>query len=213
MTKLFICGVCGKPLIDGLADNCPFCGAHNCYLFESKSQQAKWRCSVCGREFDSPQDPCPICGAAKDKFSQADKGEDDKDLFDVELSEKDKALAQKALEVEVSNSTFYFCAAKKSDNLSERLLFEALANVEKEHAIIWQKFLRLPELPTANDSCDISSLDNLKESHRREDVAIKFYDEADDEAENEKVKLVFKALVEIETDHLNMSEERISTLQ
>ncbi|MDZ7798681.1 MAG: hypothetical protein U5L76_03640 [Patescibacteria group bacterium] len=51
--------------------------------------------------------------------------------------------------------------------------------------------------------------DNLKESHERETRAIEFYRQAAAEAENERVKEIFEAFIEVETDHLHLSEERI----
>jgi rubrerythrin len=134
-------------------------------------------------------------------------------LFDLQISDKDKTFAQKALEVEVSNSTFYFCAAEKSDRLTERVLFRALAEVEKEHAIIWQKVLNLERLPAGEETCEIASVHNLKESHRREDMAIGFYREAAENSENSVIKMIFTALIEIETDHLDISQERIEKME
>ncbi|MCF7894954.1 MAG: ferritin, partial [Candidatus Omnitrophica bacterium] len=44
------------------------------------------------------------------------------------------------------------------------------------------------------------------ESHTRETKAIQFYGKAANEAENERIKNLFLALVEIEKDHLVFSE-------
>lgn len=206
MAKLLVCGVCGRPFVDEIGGNCPFCGAHASFIFESKSVKSKYRCDVCGGTFDKNEEKCPICGADSSHIKMNEPRI--RDMFDLDLKESDIALAKKALLVEVSNSTFYFCAAEKSDQLSERYLFCALGEVEREHAVIWQKFLKLESLPVSDDRCEVSSLDNLLESHRREDAAINFYKEAAEKSINKKLKVTFKALVEIETDHLNMSEER-----
>ena len=51
--------------------------------------------------------------------------------------------------------------------------------------------------------------ENLEESHRRETRAIDFYKAAAGESENERVKQIFESFVEVETDHLRLSEERL----
>lgn len=210
MTKLYICSVCGHPIIADGVCNCPFCGAHMRYVNPYKSGDSKWRCTVCNNLFDKVPKICPICSASPDKFVKFD---DQPSVQKLPLGKTDKANAEKALDIEVSNSTFYFCAAAKSDKDYERKLFRALGKVEFEHAEIWQTVLGQKTMPKSSDSCVAASLKNLKEAHRREDAAIKFYAKAATESENERIKLLFLALVEIEKDHLNMHEKRIGLLK
>jgi len=167
-----------------------------------------WRCEICGDPYigETPPDDCPFCGANKKYIKEAKEA---KANFDVELNEKDKANAEKALQVEVSNATFYFCAAKKTDDEEGKLLFKALGKVEAEHASVWRKILKLDSVPEGNDSCHTSNKENLEDSHARETRAIEFYKQAAEESENERIKEIFIALVEIETDHLHLSEERL----
>ncbi len=168
-----------------------------------------WRCEICGDPYigDSAPDNCPFCGAKK-KYIKEFK--DAVVNFDVELNEKDKANAEHALQVEVSNAAFYFCAAKKTETLEAKKLFKALAKVEKEHASVWKKILKLDKAPDADDTCAAEDKDNLEDSHARETRAIEFYKAARDKAENERVKQIFAALVEVEEDHLGLSEERLA---
>jgi rubrerythrin len=167
-----------------------------------------WRCEICGDPYigDSPPDNCPFCGAHSNYIKEADKADVN---FDVELSAKDKANSEKALQVELSNAAFYFCAAEKTDDAEGKLLFKALGKVEAEHASIWRKILRLDKLDKANDSCHLSNKENLQDSHDRETRAIEFYGKAAAEADSPRVKQIFEALVEVETDHLKLSEERL----
>ena len=125
------------------------------------------------------------------------------------MNEKDLANAKHALEVEISNAAFYFCAAKKTDDPEGKLLFKALGKVEKEHASIWRKILKMDSVPEGHDLCHVSNKENLEESHARETRAIEFYKAAAAEAENARVKEIFEALVDVETDHLELSEERL----
>lgn len=167
-----------------------------------------WRCEICGDPYvgDAPPANCPFCGAKAKYIKEAKKA---KVNFDVDLNEKDRENAEKALEVEVSNAAFYFCAAKKTDDDEGKLLFKALGKVEAEHASVWRKILKLDEMPNGNDSCHTENQENLKDSHSRETRAIEFYGKAAAEAENERVKQIFLALVEVETDHLRLSEKRM----
>lgn len=207
MTKLFICGVCGKPIIGSCICNCPFCGAHKQHVSEFSALKAKWRCTVCNHLFSEVPKKCPVCGAGADKFVKAESAESD-----IKLSRVDKNNAKKALDIEVSNSTFYFCAAKKSSDEEERKLFLALGKIEYEHAEIWQKILEVKTVPKSNDGCAISTLKNLKEAFSREDAAIKFYAQAAETSDSPRMKMLFLALVEIENDHLDMSRSRIKSL-
>ncbi len=95
-----------------------------------------WRCEICGDSYigDELLANCPFCGAHRKYIKEAKKAEV---RFDVELNEKDKANTEHALQVEVSNSAFYFCAAKKTDDEEGNLLFKALGKIEAEHATIW----------------------------------------------------------------------------
>jgi rubrerythrin len=129
--------------------------------------------------------------------------------FDVDLNETDRKNVEHALQVEISNAAFYFCAAKKTDDEEGKLLFKALGKVEAEHASIWKKILKLDSYEPGKDPCHTDNQDNLKDAHERETRAIDFYRKAAAESKNAKVKMIFDALVEVETDHLKLSEERL----
>lgn len=167
-----------------------------------------WRCEICGDPYigESPPDNCPFCGAHKKHIVEANKAAAS---FEEDLGEGDRSNVEAALGLEVSNSAFYFCAAEKTDDPEGRLLFKALAKVEAEHAGIWKKLLRLKSLPEKKEACHTSNPDNLKESHERETHAIGFYRRAAAESENPRVRQIFEALVEVETDHLGLSERRL----
>jgi rubrerythrin len=121
--------------------------------------------------------------------------------------------AEKALEVEVSNTIFYKCSSKKTPSLEGQKLFKILAKVENEHASVWKKILKLDKVDFPKyDKCAAEYKPNLEESHEREDRAIKFYGQAASEATNKRVKEIFQAFVEVETDHLHLSEIRLKNI-
>ncbi len=166
-----------------------------------------WRCEICGDPYigESPPNNCPFCGAHIKYMKEVKEA---KVNFDVELNDKDKANAERALQVEVSNAAFYFCAAEKTDD-EGKLLFKALGKVEAEHASVWKKILKLEKVPQASEQCHVSNKENLEESHARETRAIEFYEKAAADSENERVKQIFEAFVEVEKYHLKLSEERL----
>jgi len=167
-----------------------------------------WRCEICGDPYvgEVPPQNCPFCGAHLLYIKEAKKAAVN---FDVTLSEKDRANVERALKVEVSNSTFYFCAAEKTDDAEGKLLFKALGKIEAEHAAIWRKILKLSKVPAGSETCHVENVENLKESHAREERAIAFYKKSAEESDNSRVKQIFESLVEIETDHLHLSEQRL----
>ena len=167
-----------------------------------------WRCEICGDPYVGDEAPanCPFCGAKRDYMKEAREANVN---FDVELNEKDKANAEKALQVEISNAAFYFCAAGKTDDEEGKLLFKALGKVEAEHASVWRKILKLDSIPKGDDTCHISNKENLEDSHVRETRAIEFYKQAAQDAENDRVRQIFEVFVEVEEDHLQLSEDRL----
>ena len=166
-----------------------------------------WICEICGDPYIGDEAPanCPFCGA---KRKYVKEFRDAKVNFDVKLNEKDKQNVEKALQVEISNAAFYFCASKSVSEKEGQKLFKALGKVEAEHASIWRKILKLDSISTGNDSCSEDYPEDLQESHERETKAIEFYAKAAEESGNERVKEIFLALVEVETDHLALTEER-----
>jgi rubrerythrin len=168
-------------------------------------------CKICGEAYIGEEAPsrCPFCGALKKFFVKA-KDYDDTGAWEVQLNEKDRANVEKALEVEVSNTIFYKCASKKVSEIDGQKVFKILAKVENEHASCWKKILKLDKVEFPKyDKCASEYTPNLEESHQREDRAIKFYRQAAKEAKNPRVKEIFQAFVEVETDHLHLSEERL----
>lgn len=167
-----------------------------------------WRCIICGDSYigENPPTNCPFCGAHQEFIKEAKEAVV---IFEIPLTDKDRANAEHAIEVEVSNATFYSCAAGKTDDSEGKLLFKALGKIEAEHAAIWRKILRLPGTPAGNETCYTENVKNLNESHERETRAIDFYKKAAAESDHARLKQIFGALVDIETDHLRLSEARL----
>ena len=168
-----------------------------------------FRCKICGEVYIGSEKPthCPFCGAHKELIIFAR----DEDInYDVELSETDKKLVEKALELEIDNSRFYLCSNKNTKSIEGKSMFKRLAKIEYEHAEVWGKILKT-DIPKreAGENCSEDYNENLKKSHEREERAINFYKEAAEQSENERIKEIFKAFVDVEKDHLQLSEKRM----
>ena len=173
-----------------------------------------WVCKICGEAYinDGKPNRCPFCGAYKKYLVEA-KDYDDTGAWDVELNEVDKANAEKALEVEISNTLFYKCSSKKVEELDGQKLFKILAKVEGEHASVWKKILKMDKLKwEPEEKCEVEYKADLEDSHFREERAIKFYTGAAIAAKSPRVKEIFEAFIDVETDHLKLSEVRLKNM-
>jgi len=166
-----------------------------------------YRCRICGDPYIGVDPPtrCPFCGAKTEYFVEADDWNPDE--FNVELSETSKENLEAALQLELDNAAFYDCAknaATKAGDEYSIAKFKALMKVEREHASAISKFLKISRQELEKKMCDANAKANTKEGWEREDRAIKAYAKFRDEATEPRLKEFFGALVEIETDHLDL---------
>jgi rubrerythrin len=166
-----------------------------------------FRCRICGDPYIGEQAPkqCPFCGADYRFFVQANDWNPDE--FNIKLSVVSRKNLKAALQLELDNASFYDCAKNMADKASDRYgiaKFKALMKVEREHASAISKFLKISRPELEKQSCNLDSEKNSKEGYEREDRAIKAYSKFKNEAVEPRLKKFFSALVEIETDHLNL---------
>ena len=172
-----------------------------------------YRCRICGDPYIGEEAPkqCPFCGADQRFFIEAKDWNPDE--FNVSLSDKSKENLKAALQLELDNAAFYDCAKNIADKASDHYSlakFKALMKVEREHASAISKFLKISRPELEKLTCNANSKANSKEGFEREERAIKAYAKFRDEATEERLKEFFGALVEIETDHLNLHSEYIN---
>jgi rubrerythrin len=166
-----------------------------------------FRCRICGDPYigvDAPSQ-CPFCGAPQRFFVEANKW--DKDEFNVKLSDISRKNLEAALDLELDNAGFYECAKNASEKAGDHYSFakfKALMKVEREHASAISKFLKIPSHELEKQKCNNDAKQNSKEGWERENRAIKAYSKFRDEAIEPRLKEFFDALVEIETDHLDL---------
>ena len=169
-----------------------------------------FRCRICGDPYIGSEAPkqCPFCGASQAFFIEAQDWNPDE--FNVSLSDLSKKNLEAALQLELDNAAFYDCAknaADKAGDFYSFAKFKALMKVEREHASAISKFLKISRPELEKKACNANSKANSKEGWEREDLAIKAYAKFKDEATEERLKEFFGALVEIETDHLDLHSE------
>ncbi|MFQ6107109.1 MAG: rubredoxin-like domain-containing protein [Thermoplasmata archaeon] len=171
-----------------------------------------FRCRICGDPYIGVEPParCPFCGALATYFVEA--GQWDPDEFNVELSDQAREDLEAALKLEFSNTSFYTCAeniAGKAGDEYGFAKFKALRKVEGEHASAICKFLKISKPPIEAGTCSQDFKENTQEGWERENRAIKAYSTFRDRATDPRLKEFFGALVEIETDHLNLHAENL----
>lgn len=173
-----------------------------------------YRCIICGDPYLGKEKPtnCPSCGVLPEYIALAkdwnEKGVDN-------LSDVSRKNLEKALEFELKNNTFYTACSRRTRNLEAKAMFWALSKIAAEHAKIVNKILKKAapryvedsEGGLTDDEKPLSSYEeNIKEAQRREESAVRFYNQAASEAREERVKEIFEALAKVESDHINLSK-------
>ena len=169
-----------------------------------------FRCRICGDPYIGSEAPkqCPYCGASQRFFIEAQDWNPDE--FNVKFSDVSRKNLEAALQLELDNDAFYDCAINVADKAGDQYSlakFKALMKVEREHASTISKFLKISRPELEKQACNADSKANSKEGFEREDRAIKAYAKFRDEATEPRLKEFFGALVEIETDHLDLHAE------
>ena len=168
-----------------------------------------YRCRICGEVYIGRERPntCPFCGAHEKYFVLA---KDWKLLESKTLSGASKEHLQKALELEIDNTNFYKAVSEKSKDVYVSSMFKGLSKIEREHASTICRHLKIekPDSNVGSDKALDSDKENIEESNKREKRAVKFYTEAMRQVSEEEIKEFFKALTEIESDHIILTEQK-----
>jgi len=165
-------------------------------------------CRICGEVYIGENIPptCPFCGVANKYFRLAKVWEDEDN---IELSELSRKNLELALDLEVNNAIFYKAVSKKAKDLETRLMFKGLFKVEKEHAEVFMRLLKV-DMPEIKDiDCSLEREEILRDSEAREKRAVAFYAKAIEESVEPRVKEVFTAIMNVEKDHILLDEEQL----
>ena len=169
-----------------------------------------FRCRICHEAYIGEEAPsrCPFCGAPTRYFTPAEEW--DQSEYMIEISDVSKTNLEAALKLELSNTAFYLCAMNAAEEARDEYgyaKFKALKKVENEHAEAIVRALQIKERPLEAVPCSKDFKENTQEGWEREDRAIKAYSKFAEEAPEPLLKQFFNALVEIETDHLELHAE------
>ncbi|WP_205665614.1 ferritin-like domain-containing protein [Anoxybacter fermentans] len=150
----------------------------------------------------NPTDRCPFCGAAGKNLVPAAEWID---YVGLKISERSRALLKKALSLEIDNASFYKACAKAAETQITQAIFKRLSKQELEHAEVFADLLRIEEPEISEVEAPEADAYKFTEAHRREHRAIKYYLQAAREAREPRVQEVFRALSEVESEHLIIS--------
>ena len=169
-----------------------------------------YRCEICGETYLGYSKPenCPYCGAHQKYLKKLENYER---VMPEDVSDKSRENVLEAIDLEIDNAKFYACAARETEDELEAAIFKRLGKIEAEHAEALAEVIDVPEeeIPTYEE-CSEDALENYQEAHRREERAIKAYSKFASEAEEPEVEELFRAIIEIERDHLDLSERKLS---
>ena len=144
---------------------------------------------------------CPFCGVSNQFFTVLD---DDLEGLVMELSLEAKSIIEKAVKLEVFNSTFYEEASERVDCKILSVTFKELSKIELMHARIHMRLISMDKPPVLHKP-DYSNRETdyafIKEAEAREKHAITFYTKNVENINIEKVKKVFEALRKVESEH------------
>lgn len=164
-----------------------------------------YRCKICGETYlgDGPPERCPFCGAAGHWMLRAAEWIPYGKIGMCEQSLQD---CQRAIQLEASNAAFYKCAQKNAQTQITESIFKRLHKQELEHAELLAEMAGVPEPELPDESCaGDNDMQNMTDAHEREKRAIQFYLLAANRAPEKRVSEVFRALAEIESEHLKIS--------
>lgn len=164
-----------------------------------------YRCQICGETYlgGTAPDRCPFCGAhGRWMLGAAEWVKTGK----VEMCDQSRRDCLSAIELEVNNAAFYKCAQNNAETQVTAAVFKRLHKQELEHAELLAEMVGVdePDLPDV-DCAGNNDSQNLADAHAREQRAIRLYLQFADRAPEKRLQEVFRALADIESEHLKLS--------
>jgi rubrerythrin len=162
-------------------------------------------CNICGDAYLGEERPhnCPFCGA-RESFIKNGNEADPIPTKVFELSEISRKNLEETLRLEMHANAIYLCMAGKAKSYEIKAMYKRLAKVEFEHANIVCKLMKI-SLPESNpELCSDEEIANFNETIRLEENASALYAKFAQEATEQQIKILFTALMQIETDHIEL---------
>lgn len=145
---------------------------------------------------------CPFCGVDKIYLDS------EKQIYELDNKSLDKeslVILDHAMKLEVFNGEFYEEASILAKDEDVKQTFKDLMNIEFMHARIHKRlggFKKLPKLHKPDYARYNTDDLLLEQAHKREEHAILFYKTKGVRVNSNTVKEVFKALCDVEKQHM-----------
>lgn len=167
-------------------------------------------CEICGDAYIGAEKPknCPFCGA-RAHFIRNGAEAVPVVTKNFEIGEVSKKNLEETLKLEMHANAVYLCMAGKTKTYEIKAMFKRLAKVELEHAVIVCKLMKI-SVPEINpELCSDEDLENFKETIKLEENASSLYARFAQEASEQDIKMLFTALTQAETDHIELIKKYI----
>ncbi len=162
-------------------------------------------CEICGDAYVGAEKPknCPFCGAGEAFIKN---GQEANPIFnrEEEIGETSKKNLLATYDLEVKAVAIYNCMAGKAENYWQKAMYKRLAKVELEHAVIVTKLLGTEAPKVGEEVCSDNMKENFQKTIDLEDNATNLYRQFNQESQEEKVKVFFTAVSQVEADHLDL---------
>lgn len=164
-----------------------------------------WRCEICNYVYlgNEKPDRCPHCGAeGKNLVSPKDYIH----YEEVNVSDETRRNLERALELEVECESLYRCMEEKAENRVTESYFRRLARHESEHKEELAEMIGVSEPELIEVECFDNDIDNFKLAYEAEIKIIEHYKESIINAKEERAINVFRAFLEIEERHKDLTK-------
>jgi rubrerythrin len=170
-----------------------------------------YRCRICGDVFvgkDKPSD-CPFCGVPEKYLIPGNEWADENQ--GVELTDVSRKNLEAALKLELGATSLYACISETSNDMAMKSMFKGFSKVEREHASLLGKILKIPkgQLEKIEAECRPDDKAMLQKTAALEDNAVKEYIRGASEATEQRVKDIFTGLAAAEKGHLVLAKEML----
>lgn len=170
-----------------------------------------FRCKICGEAYVGNHKPthCPFCGAHVEWIVDA---KEYKEPNVPELSEISRKNLEFTFNLEINASRIYQCMRKKSKDEFIVGMMKALSKVELEHAEVVGKILGKSvdcKIPFEEKLCTEDKTDSLEKTKELETNAVAHYKKFFEEATEPRIKDIFKALIAVEQDHIELTDKEL----
>jgi rubrerythrin len=167
-------------------------------------------CQICGDAYIGSEKPknCPFCGA-RENYIKLGKEASPIVIKEFKIGEVSKVNLKKTYDLEVKASAIYTCMAGKSKSYEIKAMYKRLAKVELEHAVIVTKLLKTKRPEVGTESCSDEEIENFKKTIELEENASNLYAQFMKDAEEENIRILFTALMQVESDHIELIKNYI----